>query len=366
MAKGKGLNKVHILQRPAAGGKASLYLYWSVDNKKSKEATGLQIFVKPSSVLERHHNKEALAKAEAIRTLRESQIYKGEIEEIQEAKNIKYTEFVPYFERYVKEYKQKDLRVMKAVLGQFKEYAPSNITAKEITEEFCLKFKEHLNDTLSGETPQSYFARFKKVLQYATKYGKLFRFNPAYDVKNTSTKDSIVKDVLTIEEIKTLTETYCGNEAVKRAFLFSCFTGIRWVDVKNLIWSNINTGVLTFSQSKTKEKAKDGGKVEIPLSNTALNQLPEKGKANELIFVLPSHNAALKNLRNWTAKAGIEKHITFHSARHTFGTLLASNANDINIIANLLGHTSLKHTTKYIRIAEDLKRKAVNSIPEIY
>lgn len=366
MAKKKGLNKVYILERKTSEMKISLYLYWSIEGKKTKEALGIKIFIKPSSVLERQHNKESWAKAEMLRTLRESQIFKGEIEEVLEAKDFKNVEFLPYFENYVKYYTQKDLRVMKAVLNQFKDFAPKGLLAKDLSEEFCLKFREYLDANLSGETPQSYFARFKKVLRYATKYGKLFKYNPAYDIVNASTKDSIAKEVLEIEEVKALANTHCGNEMVKRAFLFACFTGLRYVDISNLRWSNIRGDKLSFTQEKTKDKAKDGGKVEMTLHLNALELLKERGERQDLVFDLPSHTAVLKNLRIWTKRAGVDKHITFHSARHSFGTLLASNKVDINLIASLLGHTSLKHTGKYIRIADEMKKKAVDSIPNIY
>lgn len=365
MAKRNVPGRVHVTERQTSKTMLSLYLDYSIDGRRKKEAAGIKLFKKPGSVLERQHNKEALAKVEILRVLRESQIYKGEIEEVLDAKQMKAVEFLPYYENYVKDYQQKDIRVMKSTLRKFKEFAPAGLLAKDITEEFCLKFKKYLESHLTGETPQTYFARFKKVLKYATKYGKLFKYNPAYDIKNTSTKDSIAKDVLTIEEVKTLIGTTCGNDDVKRAFLFSCFTGLRWVDIVNLKWKNIEGDKLTIMQEKTKDKAKDGGKVEMTLHPNAIAQLGERGEKDKAVFNTISHTGTLKHLRNWTKKAGVGKHITFHSARHSFGTLLASNNVDISLIASLLGHTSLKHTSKYIRIAEDMKKKAIDSLPKI-
>ena len=102
----------------------------------------------------------------------------------------------------------------------------------------------------------------------------------------------------------------------------------------------------------------------MELNINAQNQLPLK-EGNEFIFCLPSTNGVNKVLKNWAIKAGIEKHLTFHCARHTFGTLLAYYETDIYTISNLLGHSSLKHTTKYVRVSEELKKRAVNSIPKI-
>ncbi len=96
----------------------------------------------------------------------------------------------------------------------------------------------------------------------------------------------------------------------------------------------------------------------------AQHQLLTK-KDNEFIFYLPSTNGVNKVLKNWAIKAGIEKYLAFHCARHKFGTLLASCETVIYTISNLLGHSSLLHTTKYVRVSEELKKRAVNSIPKL-
>jgi integrase/recombinase XerD len=201
---------------------------------------------------------------------------------------------------------------------------------------------------------------------HQAKRDKIFRTNPAEDVKNFKTDVSIAKDVLTIEELQVLANTHCGNESVKRAFLFCCNTGLRFVDVKALKWENIKDNVLKVEQSKTKDKATDGGVVEITLNDTAIKLLGIPTKNEDLVFNLPTHNSTVKSLDYWAKRGGIEKHITFHVARHTFGTLLAHYETDVITISKLLGHTTLKHTSKYIRTSNEMKQKAVNSIPTIH
>jgi integrase/recombinase XerD len=127
-----------------------------------------------------------------------------------------------------------------------------------------------------------------------------------------------------------------------------------------LRWEHIKDHVLSMKQAKTEQR------VEVQLNVTAVKLLGERGKPNEAIFKLPSHNATIKNLSYWAERAGVEKHITFHCARHTFGTLLAFYGNNnIKTISELLGHTSLSHTHKYVRIAEELRQRAVNDLPEL-
>ena len=89
----------------------------------------------------------------------------------------------------------------------------------------------------------------------------------------------------------------------------------------------------------------------MPLSDTHLKLMgePENGDKNQLIFSLPSHTMCLKALRHWTARAGIEKHITWHCPRHSFAVNLLNNGANIKTVASLLGHAGLKHTEKYTR-----------------
>ncbi len=357
--------KVTIREKQASNDRKSLYLDWYDGNgKRTKEYLKLFILENPRNPIERQSNKDVLEKAEFYRVEKEAQAFKGDAEEAKEQKLNKNQHFIEYFEKYVTSYDKKDLRVMRALLGQFKNFAPKNITSKEITESFCNSFKTYLDKTLNGDTPSTYFARFKKMLRQA-KRDKLFRDSPAQEIKNTKNDTSLTKAVLTIAEIQLLVNTHCGNPEVKRAFLFCCNTGLRFVDVKALQWKHIKGDVLKLEQAKTKDKASDGGIVEVTLNDTAIKLLGLPADKEALVFKLPSHNSTVDNIKYWAKRAGIDKHLTFHCARHTFGTLLAYYENDIYTISKLLGHTSLKHTTKYVRESNELKLKATNSIPAL-
>ena len=357
--------RVHIEGKVTSQNRTRLYLVWLHDKKRVWEATKEFYYTPPKGIFEKQHNKDVKIKVEALRNQRESQLFKGEIEEVMEQKAFKNQDFTSYFENYINSYTQKDKRVMRAVFLKFKEFAPSYITAKEITEKFCIDFKSHLDNNLNGDSPTSYFARFKKMLRQAARE-KVFRGNPAQDVNNIKKDYSLTKDVLTIEEVQALANAQCGNAEVKRAFLFACNTGLRFVDIKALQWKHFEGDILKIEQAKTKDKAQNGGIVEIVLNNTAKQILGKFANDKEShVFKLPSHNGTVKALSYWAKRASIEKHITFHCARHTFGTLLAYYQTDIITISKLLGHTSLKHTAKYIRISNEMKEKAVNAIPQI-
>ncbi len=81
-----------------------------------------------------------------------------------------------------------------------------------------------------------------------------------------------------------------------------------------------------------------------------------------MVFDLPTVNGANKTIKAWVKRAGITKDITSHNGRHSMGTNLIFNGTDILTTSKLLGHTSLKHTMRYVDSADQLKRNAVDSL----
>jgi integrase len=115
----------------------------------------------------------------------------------------------------------------------------------------------------------------------------------------------------------------------------------------------------------TKVRAKTDTETVVSLNSTAVSMLPDVGEPQDLVFTLPSNTGALKSLKNWVKRAELQKHITWHCARHSFATNLIYYKTDVTIVSKLLGHSTLKYTQRYTHIAEELKRNAVNSLPGI-
>lgn len=271
-------------------------------------------------------------------------------------------DFVEYYENYCSNYIKKDKRVLIASFNKFKAFLNDSdrntLNAKEVTESLVLEFKEYLEAKLKGETPTNYFKKFKKVIAGALR-DEIIKKNPIQDI-TIRKNESIKKDILTFEEIQILADTPCNNNEVKRAFLLSCFTGLRYSDCKVLKARDIQNKIITIKQQKTQLK------VSIPLNENAFSLIESNLDGSDtLIFNLPSHTACLKHLRNWTNKAGITKHITWHCARHSFGTGLAYQGTDIISVSALLGHSSLVYTQRYVRESNALKEKAVYNLPTI-
>jgi site-specific recombinase XerD len=90
--------------------------------------------------------------------------------------------------------------------------------------------------------------------------------------------------------------------------------------------------------------------------------LSAAGMPLENVFILPTANGANKTLKAWIKRAEINKRITWHNARHSFGTNLCYNDVDVLTASKLLGHTSMKHTQRYVNAAEEMKQTATNKI----
>ena len=362
---GKGLT-VRLRGKKISGGKISLYLEYyrgyrkdENDNLKlSRKKEVLKMYLKqnPSSTSDRNENNETLNLALDIRSKRESDLKHNSEGFVSPHK--KKINFYDYCQAYQERYAKKDIRMIKGAIRLFFEFVGEEyILPAQIDKKLMIGFKNHLEDKYNGETPRSYFARFKKILTDATDE-KIFNENPAKDVVCKS-PDGLNKEILMPDEIVELAKAHCGNEDVKRAFLLCLNTGLRFVDVKDLKYSDIKNDRIEKRQSKT------GKKVYVDINENAKELIGEMGLQDDHVFTLPSFTACLSALKNWAKRAKIYKNITWHSARHSFGTILMMNKTDINTVKNLLGHSKLEHTQIYTHVVDELKKQAVEGLPKI-
>lgn len=352
---------VKLRKRKNADGTTSLYLDIYQDGKRRYEFLNHLKLSKGSNPVDKSGNTEKLDEAKRIVTARAVQIQSDDYDTTPGFKSK--VDFLEYYQKYIDGYKKKDIRVLINSKQKFeaflREEGYSALTSKQVNESLVNNFKEYLQQTLNGESPSTYFSRFKKVLKQATR-DKLFKSNPSTDV-TISKKESIKKDVLTIEELQLLQNTPLTSKEVKRAFLICCFTGIRWVDAVELKWKNVDllNNRISFVQSKT------GNKVEIEIHESAKHLLGEPKAKDEFVFKLPSHTACLKNLKRWAKNAGINKHISFHCARHTYASNLLFFGADLNTVRDLMGHSSLRYVQLYTRVVDSMKQKAISNLPSI-
>jgi len=252
---------------------------------------------------------------------------------------------------------------------EYQKYA-KRLKPEQLDKEMIEGFKEYMQHRFRGEGPHTLYARFKKIIAAAVNKD-VMRKDPCHGISITIDNGSLKKDVLSMDEIKQLITCHYQGESmnIRRAFLFCLRCGLRFCDVKDLTYSNVDFSnrLLKFEQAKTKGHS-SASNVVIPLSDGVLELIGKPsvdGMRDELIFPLPSHTMCLKALRHWCKRAGIEKHITWHCARHSFAVNILNNGANIKTVAALLGHSGLKHTEKYTRAVDALKQDAINSLSEL-
>ena len=359
---------------------------------RSTERLGLYLWQAPRTPLERQQNKETLEIAKRIRFERGQELLeRAEGYRLKKDKDINFLTWMwAYYEAYTKADKRHIKRAYncfvdylidpddkftpkpdwtkeqraKAAKDKEKRTRSLKVKPQQLTKEMITGFTEYLQKRFKGEGAHTLYARFKKIIKAAVE-ADIIRKNPCTGIVIKIDSGTLKKDVLSMEEVQKMIATHYVGESpdIRRAFIFCLYSGLRWCDVKDLTFANVDYAnrLLKFEQAKTKGHSSASGVV-IPL-NDGLLGLIGKGKRNGLIFPLPSHTMCLKALRHWVARAGIDKHITWHCARHSFAVNILNNGANIKTVASLLGHSGLKHTEKYTRAVDSLKEAAINSLP---
>jgi integrase len=338
-----------VTPRPTRNGQKIFYTFEWGKEVGQRQATGIFTYAKPKDQLQRNHNKEALAILETKKselTLERQAIGSRHIP----THKFK-TNFLEYYEEFVKNNRRAGNRHLEGSLVHFRAFLKKGfLSPVDVTENLCTRFRQYLLDRFTGDTPANYYSRFKRCIKSATKEG-YFRISPAEDIAARSNPSQHLKENLEVEEYIKLLKAPCTNEEVKEAFVFCCYTGLRFVDVKRLEWTHIKGFQLTtrIIQKKT------GRPLVItlhPIARTILEkrsvrdaQYPSSTK----VFDLPSAEGCNKMLQNWVIRAGIDKHITWHCARLSFSVLLQDANVDNATVSVMLGQTSTMYVDRIYR-----------------
>ncbi len=270
-------------------------------------------------------------------------------------------EFAPgTLERYKTSYKH-TLSFLKS------RYKVSDISITQLNHEFITDYEFWLKTTRKCDhnTTMKYLSNFRKIINRCIKNGWLQR-DPFINYKMT--KREVERTALTEKELQALAARKFQAERltiVRDIFLFSCYTGLAYADVKKLKRSEIIIGIdgeqwLSIRRQKTDTSAR------IPLLPPAVSIMNQYEQNDQCLLedrVLPvlsnqKMNAYLKEIADL---CGIAKNLTYHIARHTFATTVTlSNGVPIETVSKMLGHRNLKTTQHYarildIKISEDMK-----------
>ena len=202
-----------------------------------------------------------------------------------------------------------------------------------------------------------YLSNFKKIVNRCLRNGWLQR-DPFMGFKMT--KREVERTALTENELKAMFEYQFSAQRlnmVKDIFLFSCYTGLAYADVKKLKRSEIIIGIDGEKWMVSKRQKTDIA-ARIPLLPPALviidnySNHPQCSEGNKVLPVLSNQkmNAYLKEIAD---VCGISKNLTYHIARHTFATTITlSNGVPIETVSKMLGHRNLKTTQHYAKILD--------------
>lgn len=362
------------------------------DNLTTRQIAKLDATIQLSIELELEENRNTLIKAQQIRNTRDNELNasenysksherfeimlkKEEVEQVKKNQLIEEEEkrlsidFIKYFKALAHKRKGSNTDNWISCLHYLEAFTNGTLQVRQLNEKFCNDFKEYLLNapsrksakvTLSQNSAVSYFNKLKASLKQAYKDGIISE--PLNDKIEVIPTLETSREFLSMDELRRLAISPCEDDLLKRACLFSALTGLRFIDIKNLKWSNIykdekEGAYIRFTQQKTK-LVED----KHPISEQAFNLLGEPNKPEITVFKGLKYSSIIYLLPKWLERTGIDKNLGFHGFRHTYATLQLSNGTDIYTVSKMLGHRDLKTTQVYAKIIDETKRKASNAI----
>jgi len=233
----------------------------------------------------------------------------------------------------------------------------SKVSFKDINPFFWKQYEAWLID--KGNSENTIHKAFRTVKAYLNKAidAGILKSNPLKGVKVKKIEGS--REFLTLEELRVLQDLYASEKLNKMKqtilgyFLFACYTGLRYTDVKNLTHLNIHDdGTIQIKVHKTRQN------LIIPIQDRAM-VLIVPGLPFEKVFRVYCNQVTNRYLKEIMPET-IKKEISFHCARHTFATICLSDLEvPLTTVQKLLGHTEIRHTQIYARVLDKEKSKAI-------
>lgn len=360
---------VRLRQKPTKGGGASLYLDIYVAGRRSYEF--LRLYLAPERTREdRRKNKETLALAESVRAQRLADINDGRFGVSRVRRDVTLAEYVEAWdgERNVSAATH---CIVRSCLAHLRVYGGGGTMLRAVDARWLVGWRKYLlgartirhadGRDVCRSSAATYYAVLALCLRTAFRRGDI-PADPTAGVDGIERQER-ERTYLTTEEVRRLVATPCRNGEVRRAFLFACFTGLRYSDVSALRWRDVRRegGAvrIVYRQRKT------GGQEYCYLTPQAVEILGERGADDAAVFALPSDVYSNMLLARWAAAAGITRHVTFHASRHTFAVLMLEAGADLYTVSRLLGHRDVRTTEVYAHIVDERKREAVNRMPDL-
>ena len=366
---------IRLRMKELSNGSKSLYLDIYRNGKRSYEYLKMYIIPEVDDNA-RRQNKATMIAANAIKSKRIIELTNGEAG-IKRADDKEAMFLLDWMNTYMENQQKrgkKDGHQIKVAIQILKDYAGERVTMEQIDKEFCQGYIDYLlteyrpaGKPVSRFTAQNYYRVLNGALNAAVR-ADVIKVNPFTKIGNSDKirRPESKREYMTIEELRTLIATPMKNEAVKQAYLFSCFCGLRISDIIGLKWGNVYVDNGQYRLEVVMQKTKEP--IYLPLSPEALRWMPERGDktSEDSVFDLPSTTHINILLKPWAKAAGIDKKFSFHTARHTFATMMLTLGADLYTTSKLLGHTDVKMTQVYAKIVNRKKDEAVNLVNGLF
>ena len=361
--------KISLRKRPISrGARYSLILDFSPplkhpeENKRIRFHTlGLYLYNKPKNLLQRKENRETLALAESVKSRIYSMVIEGDLSFLAGAG--KTADLLQYMESEQQNKGMKTAESWRTAAKALKNYAGETIRFNDIDRAFMEGFKKHLLNRYSRNTAAHYCRISRIAINQAYREGHIKE--KITDKVKGITPVKVQREYLTPAEVTALYRTPCAKSILKTAFLFSILTGLRFSDIERLKIDNIvkddNGKAIYYRQKKT------GKQQYHPIPEQAYEMIAEQLKNTDrqkAIFPNLRYTiyTPLKYLQKWAKEAGIKKHVTFHTARHTYAVQHLTNGTQMEVLRDMMGHTDMKTTQIYGQIVDELRRKAAENV----
>lgn len=377
----KAKETVRLREKRLSNGNVSLYLDYYKDGQREYEF--LKLYLIPEKTpFDKLHNTETLNAANAIKAERTHAIIAEEagLKRVGQSKMLLSDWMMHCADRA--EQRASTVanrhtwgRTIENTIDIVRQYSGDGVRLSDVDKAFCIGFIEYLRTGyvigsrvqntgkhLAASTAQKRYQCLRFALSEAQREG-IITTNPC-DLLADADKIKVPESTrayLTIEELKTLEATPTASDGTRRAYLFMCYCGLRISDVLRLRWADIDTQgepwTIAIRQQKTQTP------LYLPLSDKAREFLPQQGEAapsGSVFASLPTEPAMNRTLKLWAKRAGIEKNVTLHTARHTYATTLLTKGADLYTVSKLLGHSEVATTQIYAKIVDRKKVDAVN------
>lgn len=347
---------IRLRMKDLANGNKSLYLDIYRDGKRTYEYLKMYLIPETDNNA-RVRNQTTMAAANAIKSKRIIQLTNGEAG-IETREKVFLLDWMETYKENQAKRGKKDGTQIQVTIRILKNFAGERMTMDQIDKTFCQEYIDYLlteyhpkGKRVSNFTLHTYYRILNGALNAAVR-ADIIKSNPFTKINNS---DKIrlpesKRSYMTIEEVRALIATPMKNEAVKQAYLFSCFCGLRISDIISLKWKDVfvDRGQyrLAVSMQKTKEP------IYLPLSPEALKWMPERGEktSEDHVFDLPSPTMINTLLKPWAKAAGIDKRFSFHTRSHS-KFFYSLNISELSILKNV---TANDLETSYILFLSQL------------